>query len=257
MSVITAAVFLTITAAEAAGTRPAVACPPRTAYSTELYEGRLHSAWCVRSDGLKEGPFVSFYANGQKVVEMAYREGAVHGRASYFLNDGTMHLWVEWREGEAIEEWRNPVMDTLSRERLRELGAGECGGVVHIDCSADDKNPLCRPPPPPPVHTLRHQNRRRRAVGARTEGSRPFGRFAAGERHGTWRTWYPSGELATEAEYSGGQLSRQYKSWHKNGQLESSGEFLSGRRIRTWRFWDASGASLPDRQFRDPFPGLP
>lgn len=217
-------------------------CPAGTQLRETGTQGRLVAEWCARPDGTKQGPHVTYYPNGRKVADRGFADGVVDGPATYYLNDGTVHLRQEWRQGHVVFEWRNPLMDTLSRERLQQLGSAERDGVRGVACGPGDRRPECRSRPRlPSPRTVRFPDGRRQAAG----------RLVDGERFGVWRFWHPNGRLARKAAYHSGELAGEYREWHANGQPRTQGEYLSGRKSKRWRHWDEAGRRLPDEQFPD------
>lgn len=63
-----------------------------------------------------------------------------------------------------------------------------------------------------------------------------------GKTHGTWITWHPSGEKATEAEYRGGELVGAFRQWDADGKLVYAGTHdATGEMHGTWTRWWPNG----------------
>lgn len=63
--------------------------------------------------------------------------------------------------------------------------------------------------------------------------------WSAGESHGLWRTWYPSGELESEHEHCGER--RPMVFLHANGQVRAMGEAVDGVKQGLWYHYRPSG----------------
>lgn len=162
-----------------------------------------------------------------------YAEGAQHGDAVYYFNEGTVWRRDTWNEGGPVSKWLNPATTKLSREQLEAIGAvgggNDVGGT--IDCGEKDPREECRPRAPSPTFVLYHETGRLRASGSISDGLRTD----------EWTFWYPSSAVAKRVGFAGGSLMGTYREWYENGRPSVEGEYLSGEKTGLWRYWDRAG----------------
>jgi hypothetical protein len=211
----------------------ALECPSDTTRRSFVETSGGVSAWCARANDLKHGPHRSYYSNGQLLSEGAYADGAAHGTAVYYLNDGTVWRRDTWSEGALISKWLNPETMALTREELVRRGGVDLRDDVGpvIACAPADRRQECAPAPRNPVVVLRDAKGRRRARGAVSDGLRTD----------QWTYWYASGAPAKRAEFLGGELSGTYQEWYENGRPAMEGQYLSGEKVGVWLYWSRTG----------------
>lgn len=67
------------------------------------------------------------------------------------------------------------------------------------------------------------------------------GFFRFGKRHGKWASFYETGNLQSETEYSNGIKEGTTIVWYLNGKKRYEGQFKNDLRVGKWIFYDAIG----------------
>ncbi|QDG53466.1 hypothetical protein FIV42_22785 [Persicimonas caeni] len=67
------------------------------------------------------------------------------------------------------------------------------------------------------------------------------GNYKNGERHGTWKTFWPTGGRWEVAEYVGGEKHGRYREYESDGRLKRQGDFKRGKRHGEWLYYNAAG----------------
>jgi len=58
---------------------------------------------------------------------------------------------------------------------------------------------------------------------------RKQGQHLDGEKHGEWRTWHPTGQLASISHFSLGLATGEWRSYYPDGQLKAIRSFENGK----------------------------
>ncbi len=67
------------------------------------------------------------------------------------------------------------------------------------------------------------------------------GELDAGKRVGTWRWYYPDGQLQLEIDYVNGSKHGAERKWYDNGKLAYEGAYADGHRVGAWVFYYKNG----------------
>ena len=62
-----------------------------------------------------------------------------------------------------------------------------------------------------------------------------------GKRTGTWVSFHPNGNKASESNYDAGQLLGKTVSYYKNGMIRYIGYYEQGQRAGKWQFFNEDG----------------
>lgn len=68
------------------------------------------------------------------------------------------------------------------------------------------------------------------------------GTFRRGRRHGTWKGWWPNGQLMWEVGWDNGLRQGPMHAFHENGTRHYVGEYLDDQQHGVWEFWYDDGA---------------
>ncbi len=60
-------------------------------------------------------------------------------------------------------------------------------------------------------------------------------------RHGLFRSYHPSGALASEGNYLHGVETGVWRDYHANGELAAEGRYEAGEKAGAWKYWNESG----------------
>jgi MORN repeat variant len=74
-----------------------------------------------------------------------------------------------------------------------------------------------------------------------------YSRYLSGDgsrwiRHGLFRAYYQSGNLASEGHYRDGSEHGLWRNYHENGQLATEGNYENGKEVGVWQFWKEDGS---------------
>jgi antitoxin component YwqK of YwqJK toxin-antitoxin module len=73
--------------------------------------------------------------------------------------------------------------------------------------------------------------------------------YREGKPNGAWRSWYEDGNLRSESYFGDPARETQMSFWHPNGQLSMRGPARNGSRSGTWTFWYANGQKAEEGEF--------
>jgi hypothetical protein len=87
-----------------------------------------------------------------------------------------------------------------------------------------------------------------------TDLTRYRGFFRFGKRHGTWTSFYPTGEVWTINQYDNGVLEGESKVYYPMGsskteKLNYEGSYKKGQRTGTWKFYDERGKLIKEEKY--------
>jgi len=72
-----------------------------------------------------------------------------------------------------------------------------------------------------------------------------------GGEKGILRTWYPTGQIASEIETRGGDWDERGRRWYANGKLKVEGFTRSQRAVGAWTWWYESNGLRRQGSYRD------
>jgi antitoxin component YwqK of YwqJK toxin-antitoxin module len=67
------------------------------------------------------------------------------------------------------------------------------------------------------------------------------GRYEGGLREGTWKSWFESGKIASEIQYSENLMDGKYVLYWENGNIRVSGKYESGLQEGVWQQYNEEG----------------
>ena len=77
------------------------------------------------------------------------------------------------------------------------------------------------------------------------------GEYSDGQQHGAWLGWYPNGRPEFEAHFDLGVLNGVWREWRENGSPITDGGYESGRRNGLWREYDTHGALIAQTRYEN------
>lgn len=87
-------------------------------------------------------------------------------------------------------------------------------------------------------------------TGALEDPGRMVGQVEDGLRVGTWKGWYPDGQLNWAFEHDAGQLVKR-TIWHANGAKRMEGRYVAGKPDGVHPRWDAGGQKVSEETYRE------
>lgn len=104
--------------------------------------------------------------------------------------------------------------------------------------------------PEPAVEAIL-EARIRRVEDVNGVGVRYVAIYKDGNQHGTWETWYKSGQKWSERHYMNGKLHGKKILWYTNGQKSHERHFVDDRAHGRWTVWDSSGQQTCEEHIHD------
>jgi uncharacterized protein len=216
------------------------------------------SLLCERSDGTREGPFATYFGNGQKATEGAYRGNELDGRfqAWYangrlreqgtFLNGKKEGPWIEWyesgskakegayKEDEEYGLWKAWYANGQIKEEGEYRGRMPANGRMNL-----------RVPRREGPWTFWYENGKKRRESQFRDGAEygVIGWFDNGRKasedtaQGVRLSWYENGQKASEVPAGVGT----WTEWHRNGRKKREGQAVNGKKTGAWSNWDEAG----------------
>ena len=192
-------------------------------------------------DGLLEGEWTIYDAEQRRCCLVTLTAGKRDGRTAFWRPDGEVWQEMSYRQGlldgdilELNADGDMEVKATYLRGRERASRSTE-GQVGTSPWSEAD------------FLTLRLE-----PIMADDFMSAQFATYRItqlNQRHGRWRSWYPSGQQQVEGEYHEDQPTGKFVWWHANGQKAVEGEYHAGRQAGRWVWWHANGQKAAEGHF--------
>ena len=160
-------------------------------------------------NGVKQGRWFSFDAEGQLKYERELKNGEVHGSYKYYCQDGKLQQEGIRRNEERVgirKKW-----DCKSGALQWETEYDNYGDKVSSKTFYGSGN------------LERVQN------------------YLEGSRHGIQRKYYDNGTPSELITYSNGKKNGLHQQWHENGQIRKQSQFLADKLQGELRRWSESG----------------
>jgi antitoxin component YwqK of YwqJK toxin-antitoxin module len=182
--------------------------------------GVLHGTWTIVdaddrklcswqfANGRRHGVSTWYYLTTQPMREIHYQNGELHGALTEWDQNGDKITEVEYINGRRHEKVSTAYED----------GQKKSEGMVLRARYALQK--------PDEWWTIQLAR---------------YSREGKDERHGTWRLWYPGGQLKMEGEYQFNEPSGQFIWYHENGQKVLESFYSAGGKDGVWTWWHPNG----------------
>ena len=212
-----------------------------TVSSAKIYQGdQLISQGLVNDIGAMEGPWVEYFATGEKRAEGSYKEGKKDGEWNFYHRSGKVEQKGKYLNGLAQGTWQWYYEGgSLHREELyrkgREDGASaeydEQGKVLtqgeYIDGQREGKWLY--------------------EVGDHKEE----GAYKGGLKDGPWTYTYEDGGKYFTGSFVDGEPNGKHKWYWPNGQLRLEGRFTMGLEQGDFTYYNEGGVVLLVIKYRD------
>ena len=213
---------------------------PYTGWLRDLEKDGMKTIWEVR-DGLRDGSshFVDakkiirtenysvgrldgltteWYENGQKKLEVVFRNGLKDGMESEWFENGQVK-----NEYEYVGDFKNGSFRTWFKS-----------GVLHkkgnyLEGKLDGE------------FVEYHSN------GKPMESWK----YSKGVPDGPYLSWYENGNKKNEHAYEHGKTHGSYKSWHRTGTKRYDGQFIHGKKDGQWTFFFENGVEMYSKTYKD------
>ena len=68
-----------------------------------------------------------------------------------------------------------------------------------------------------------------------------IGKYSGGLREGIWKSWFESGKLASEIQYTDNIMDGKYTLYWENGNIHLNGKYENGLQEGVWQLYDEEG----------------
>lgn len=87
--------------------------------------------------------------------------------------------------------------------------------------------------------------------GTMFEATQALDEDGAWRLDGSWRAWYPGGQIEEVGGYVQGFEHGSWSWWYANGALMARGSFDHGMRVGEWAFWHPNGVVIGEGAYED------
>jgi antitoxin component YwqK of YwqJK toxin-antitoxin module len=186
-------------------------------------------------DDRRDGTRRYYHPSGQIAREVNYKDGVPHGRWTRYRADGSKAMDVEYKDGKRHGKW-----------------------LVYArpDAPADEEGaaPADASTAPAAAATTTAAAAASATAATATAATEPRivrqDEYQDGKRHGTFITWYPNGNKATEVEYRNDQRHGKELSWFPSSKPRTEATFVNGLAHGTVTMWSELGKVVSRQEFR-------
>lgn len=192
-----------------------------------------------------EGPYKAFYTSGQLKEKGYYQQNAAKGYWEYFYENGNPKMRGELKKGSNFGHWQYFYENgNLSMEGAIFDGQRQDGWTYFYENGS--------------------VKRRGKYLNNRNVGiwnyfyENPQGGFGSlkaqafyQDGKGTYKEFYPSGEIKAEGLYVDGKSEGLWLFYHPSGEVEAKGIYTDGLRTGTWAFFYPGGNKAAEGRYED------
>lgn len=197
-----------------------------------LYDdGWLRYEGITDLNGLRQGLWKEYYPTGELRSKGKYKNSRQIGEWNFYFQDKTVEITGSYdskgrKSGDWI--WFYPSGDTMVSAYYEE---GELEGrYVEYD---EDNNIVTQG-----QYTAGFEEGKWKYVNS---GAVETGNYEGGLRSGTWKSFFESGTLASEINYSENILDGKYTQYWENGNIRLSGTYKNGLQEGIWQQYNEDG----------------
>ncbi|MBS0211433.1 MAG: hypothetical protein JSS27_21030 [Planctomycetes bacterium] len=200
--------------------------------TAQFQDGLLDGVWLITdledrkvvelhySGDRRDGKCTWYFPNGNVWREVAYKQGVRDGQFVEYAGDGSVAKQYQYTDGARVVvqvEWYKKGQKKLEVDTLQ---PPEFAGTVD-DWWAGSSRELAA--------DLQRQ-------------SAPVTIKVVGVRHGGWKLWHASGQLAASGQFEHDRPVGKFEWVHANGQQACRGEYVQGQPVGVWTWWHANGS---------------
>jgi antitoxin component YwqK of YwqJK toxin-antitoxin module len=190
-------------------------------------------------NGLKQGDWKEFYANGGIKSERTFKDDLIHGYYKEYDIHGKLVLTMLYENGAIV---KSRVEDEPDIEIVNKHD--EDGKLIY---SGPYRNKI-------PVGVHREFGKDGKVTNAfiyndngllLSEGIVD----EAGNRNGKWKDLYPNGKVQAEGQFTDNRRTGQWKFYNTSEKVEQTGSYNSGRPDGLWNWYYDNGALLKEEEY--------
>lgn len=241
-------------------------------------------------NGLKNGVYIEWNANGSKKLEGEYLDGEMSGNwVYYFLNSRGVHQRVSYLEGQK----HGPFEDFMPNDTLAIKGNYKHGlkdgrwlynfengqtdmtgefkddlqhghwkyyyptGQLYYEGDYEDGKKIG-------AWQFYYGNGQMWREGSYRDdekdgvwntyyengGDLMMGSYDMGKQHGAWTTWYENGQEKDMGSFDQGKMTARWTGWYPNGAMNYEGNYERDMKVGNWKFYTSKGKLKDDGNFK-------
>ena len=207
-----------------------------------LYEdGWLRYEGITDLNGLRQGLWKEYYPTGELRSKGKYKNSKPIGEWNFYFTDKTIEITGSYNsKGQKIGEWFwfYSTGDTMTVANYED---GELEGR-YIEYDEEGQ----------PVTEGQYMAGYEEGMWKYRNGTAiESGRYEGGLREGIWKSWFESGKLASEIQYSDNVLDGKYVLYWENGNIRLTGKYENGLQEGVWQLYDEEGNLSITTLFRE------
>lgn len=182
-------------------------------------------------DGLKQGIWREYYANGKVKSEINYENDILNGPYKEFDEDGNIKVLLQYANGLLVVEQDTTGMDIEIRNRYDNDG--------NLSYSGSYRNEI-------PVGIHRMYDKTGKVINAvlyNDDGTRSGEGIITneGRKEGEWKYFFSDGSIRSTGNYNNNLQSGTWKFYYNNGKTEQTGVYKNGKTDGLWKWYFENG----------------
>ena len=186
-------------------------------------------------NGKKHGVWKEFYPDGKLKREMYYIHGQLNGLYKEYAPNGKLITVLMYKYGKPEKVNKNTVREITQKQTFYPSGRLKHSGFYKHDTI--------------PVGVHKEYDEAGNVTIVKIYDDNGYlkgeGMFDKnGRKSGTWKEFYPTGELKAKGKYKKGKRTGLWKFYYKDGKTEQTGYYYKGKPHKTWKYYDHNGTLL-------------
>ncbi len=192
----------------------------------------------LNKEGNKKGYWVEYWPNGNVKEEGIWSNGVRNGVFKFFKKNSDLDRIEVYRGGELVEDADEVFMMDIRKEyyengKLKLVGSYKNGSKQGVFREYDQDGNI--------INSHIYEGNVKSGEGIVDP---------SGDKQGSWKLFYPTGELRAEGQYVSGLKSGEWKYYYPSNVVEQVGNYKDGLATGPWKWYYESGAVLRDERYR-------
>jgi len=199
------------------------------------------AAWCQTKAGVRQGPWMSWHADGTRAAQGTFKSGFMVGSWEEWYANRRMRYSVEYGQDGVVN---GPTRRWYESGKLAFAGAYRAG-KLHGQYREWHANGV-------PFLTGKYDQGLPSGVFQYVSEARSeLGRSDLNKGTGTWKSWHRNGKPFQEGRYDFGKKSGRWLTQRPDGSKASDGAYKKGKRHGKWRFFSTTGVLTREVNYDD------
>jgi uncharacterized protein len=191
------------------------------------------------NEGLKQGIWRTYYANGRIKSEYYYKDDLLNGDLKEYDENGNIRILLHYAKGSIIETNDTSSIDVEIINKYDQEG--------NLSFSGSYKNGI-------PVGIHRVYDNTGKVINSILygEGGLKVGEGIItneGKREGEWRYYYNDGTIMSKGSFQNNFESGIWKFYYKNEKVEQSGVYKNGKEDGLWEWFYENGSIKREEEY--------